>query len=72
MFMPEEAGRVALPRVLAIDAAHMQVACAHLVGGEMLDYFSPVGSVRERGFQQRDRSIIAVQSHARTDPTGLK
>jgi hypothetical protein len=65
MFMPDESGPIVLPRALAIDAAHMQVACSQLVGGELVDYFKPDRAVRERWSQQSQRVTASVLSHAR-------
>lgn len=65
MFMPEETGRIALPRALAVDAAHIQVACATLVGTELVDYFQPSQSTIERWRQQHGRATAAVLRQAR-------
>jgi hypothetical protein len=65
MFMPEEAGTIALPRALAIDAAHVQIACAQLVGDELIAYFHPAASVTERWLELRGRVREAVLAHAR-------
>ncbi|GAA3204431.1 hypothetical protein [Microbacterium terregens] len=65
MFMPEETGMIALPRALAIDAAHMQIACAQLVGTELVNYFGPSRLATERWNEQRKRATATVLLHAR-------
>lgn len=64
MFMPQKTGPMALPRALAVDAAHLQIACARLVGGELVDYFSPSRTTRERWHQQCHRATVTVTQHA--------
>jgi hypothetical protein len=65
LFMAEETGRIGLPRALAVDAAHIQVACAQLVGTELVDYFSPSRLTAERWHQQHGRATATVLRHAR-------
>jgi len=65
MFMPEETGSITLPRALAVDAAHIQIACAQLVGTELVDYFSPSRLATERWNQLRERATATVLRHAR-------
>ncbi|MFL2002237.1 hypothetical protein [Microbacterium sp. A1-JK] len=68
MFMPNETGAIASPRNLALDAAHIQIACAALVGDELVAYFAPEEGAQTLWRTRRDRVIGEALSHGGVHP----